>query len=156
MLLAATWLETISLITNASLFLLRVLAVYADSSRKVKTGFIFAWATTFLSLTGPFSAQINFAALGCNIGQVKPLSSPGFLSLAVFDTLVFVAISIKVLRMNSDWYTPGQSYAASFIRGADLTRVSRVLLRSGQLYYLYVLPCPKLVTLLNFVLRYSY
>lgn len=133
-----TWLETLSLIFNSSLFLLRVIAIYDDSSRKVKAGFIFMWSTTFLAITGPFSARIDATSIGCNLNQVKPLGSPGFVAITIFDTLVFVAISAKVLKINSEWRFPGKSWIASFIHGDGLSHLSKVLLRSGQFYYLYV------------------
>ncbi|KAK7695327.1 hypothetical protein QCA50_002518 [Cerrena zonata] len=101
-----------------------------------KAVFILLWSTTFVALTGPFSAKVNLGALGCNIGQVKPISSLGFVAITVFDTTVFVAISVKVLQINSDWRTPKRSWVVSFIHGHGLTQVSNVLLRSGQYYYL--------------------
>lgn len=112
--------------------------MFTDSSRMTKAVFILLWSTTFVALTGPFSAKVNLGALGCNIGQVKPISSLGFVAITVFDTTVFVAISVKVLQINSDWRTPKRSWVVSFIHGHGLTQVSNVLLRSGQYYYLYV------------------
>ncbi|KAK7695329.1 hypothetical protein QCA50_002520 [Cerrena zonata] len=84
----------------------------------------------------PGSARIDATSIGCNLNQVKPLGSPGFVAITIFDTLVFVAISAKVLKINSEWRFPGKSWIASFIHGDGLSHLSKVLLRSGQFYYL--------------------
>ena len=62
----------------------------------------------------------------------------GFITLLLFDTSVFVAVSYKVLSSNmvgtwKDWYR-------IVWRGQTLGAVSKLLLRSGQIYYMYVLP----------------
>ena len=69
---------------------------------------------------------------------MKLASSFGFIASVVFDTAVFVAISVKVLEINAYRVFHGWSWIMAFIRGEGLGHISMVLLRSGQLYYLYV------------------
>lgn len=143
------WFETLSLIFNSSLFLLRVIAVYGDSSRKLKAGFIFVWSTTFLAISGPLSVQTDVAFIDCDINKMKAPLPPGFEAVTIFDTLVFVAISVKVLKINSIWHFPGKSWVMSFICGDGLNHLSKVLLRSGQIYYLWVLFYHIVIALFN-------
>ena len=59
---------------------------------------------------------------------------------AVFDTLVFLAISYKMVSISM----AGNNWSAqvrSFFRGDGLHHLSKSLLRSGQAYYLWVFCC---------------
>lgn len=102
-----TWLEALSLVSNSTLFLLRVLAIYVGSSRRVKVCFTLVWSTTFLAISAAFSAETNSTAFGCNINQIKPLGALGWVATTVFDTLVFVAISDKMLQTSPNWHAQG-------------------------------------------------
>jgi hypothetical protein len=57
---------------------------------------------------------------------------------AVFDTLVFLAISYRMVSVALSDNTWG-ARAKSFFRGDGLHRLSKALLQSGQAYYLSVL-----------------
>ena len=95
---AVDWFQVLSLIFNSSLFLFRVLAVFADFPT-IKAGFIILWSSTFLALSIPFSSKLRDVAV-CNIDEVYPLEAMGFIAVEVFDTAVFVAVSVQVLRSN--------------------------------------------------------
>ena len=70
------------------------------------------------------------------VAALKPFNIVGFVTTATFDTLVFIAISVKVLRINAALNNTGQSKIVYLIRGRGMSHISTVLLRSGQLYYL--------------------
>ena len=131
---AVDWFQVLSLIFNSSLFLFRVLAVFADFPT-IKAGFIILWLSTFLALSIPFSSKLRDVAV-CNIDEVHPLEAMGFIAVEVFDTAVFVAVSVQVLRSNIT--TSGHDRFAAFVTGDKLGQVSRVLLQTGQIYYLWV------------------
>lgn len=133
-----TWFEALSVISNSFLFLLRLLAVHADGSKLMKLCFVIMWTTTFLSITSTISIKED-GFIGCNVDHVNPIGSLGFIFSAMFDILVFVAISVKVLRINTNLESPQKSWLSLFITAEGLSQVSRILLRSGQIYYLYVL-----------------
>ncbi|KAK7692360.1 hypothetical protein QCA50_003985 [Cerrena zonata] len=91
------------------------------------------WSTTFLSLSIPFSSSLTDVSI-CNISHVKPPEAMGFIAVEVFDTAVFIAVSVRVVR--SSIAASRQDRLATFVTGNQLGRVSKVLLQSGQLYYL--------------------
>ena len=140
----AAWLETLAMITHSSLFLIRVLAVYARSSWKVKLCFLAAWSSTLLSLLIPFSIvekRRNWSSVpSCKV-SMRLWALSGFVTTATFDTLVFFSISYKVLRNNRGAQANKESWPAALIRPRGLLHVSETLLRSGQFYYLCVPPC---------------
>ncbi|KAK7695333.1 hypothetical protein QCA50_002524 [Cerrena zonata] len=130
MLNARAWFEALALISNSSLFLFRIHAVFADSY-KMKAVFTLLWSTTFLALFNPFSITINSTASGCTTGKVNPTVSAGFLAVAVFDTFVFLAVSFHL----RDAFCQERTFS-SFFSGECLSKAVQALLRTGQLYYL--------------------
>lgn len=90
-------------------------------------------------MTAPFG--LTAAHIGttnnCIDVAVKSYTSSGLVAAAVNDTMVFVAISWKLILVS---FAEGWSgRMESFFRGKYMGRISRVLLQTGQLYYLYVL-----------------
>jgi hypothetical protein len=91
------------------------------------------------------SITVPFAITGSHIGPtdhcintgVKPFSSTGIVILAVNDTLIFFAISWKLLSASTIDDSP-KAKLKIFISGHGLPVLSRSLLQSGQEYYLYV------------------
>ncbi|CAL1706593.1 unnamed protein product [Somion occarium] len=127
-----SWFEPSALVFNALLFLIRVRAVFLDS-RKIVAAFSLLWLATLTAYTLPFSSDLT--AHNCQfVGTVKPQGSVGFIVVAIFDTAVFTAISYHVLKFSLalTW----KERFASFLDGSGLGHVSRVLLQTGQLYYL--------------------
>jgi hypothetical protein len=69
---------------------------------------------------------------GCFV--VEHSDAWGYIATAVYDTLMYLAISWRLA-----WFAPSngwQSRTKSFFTGGGLSGLSKVLLRSGQVYYL--------------------
>ncbi|KAK7685399.1 hypothetical protein QCA50_011262 [Cerrena zonata] len=129
---AVAWFEAIALIFNSSLFLFRVLGVF---SRSLRTRVVFGllWLTTFSTLAIPPSAAYIHLVPGCDISEVKPVALACFITVTVFDTLVFLSISVRMLSINAD-IIHGHPLA-TFFHGRGLGNVTKTVLRTGQLYY---------------------
>ncbi|KZP07984.1 hypothetical protein FIBSPDRAFT_840687 [Athelia psychrophila] len=123
-------------VCTSFLFLLRVRAVYLRST-VVTALFSILWlATVALNLFtyASIRAGPQTGTHFCTGSQVHHTTYPSISSF-VFDTLVFVAISY---RLAADAATE-QSWRArllSVVTGKGLFSISRVLMTSGQLYYL--------------------
>ncbi|CAL1702803.1 unnamed protein product [Somion occarium] len=137
LLAVVTWFGALALPSNSLLFLIRVKGIF-HNSRSVVILFGLLWTTTFLSFSAPFSyVANNEEALGvewCWVPRISALGSAPFIALAIFDTAVFIAISMRVIS-----YSPAHTWNEkfkSFIFGKNLGHISRALLRSGQLYYM--------------------
>lgn len=71
------------------------------------------------------------------------ITSP-FAALVVFDSAVAIAISVHLLS-----YIPARSWSArmkAIMFAKDLGRIPRLILRSGQVYYMYVLSITPVVS----------
>lgn len=69
--------------------------------------------------------------------NVRPFGVLGLLGIAAFDTLIFLAISLKLTVIAEDPPNNWMSRILAVLRGGKgLGRVSQALLRTGQLYYL--------------------
>ncbi|KIJ50923.1 hypothetical protein M422DRAFT_74371 [Sphaerobolus stellatus SS14] len=119
--------------STSLLFFFRVKAVFNGNNPVIFT-FIVLWLVNLAgSITVPFALSAgnigptNF----CIIKAVKPFSSAGIIATACYDTLVFVAVSWRIITKSA----MGDK-TQSFFRGRNLPHVSRELLRGGQLYYL--------------------
>ena len=134
-----SWLYGVANPVNALLFLLRIHGTFRGS-RKAVWMFNVLWLSTWTSMIFPVSLEAidnpsNLRKV-CSSTTTAPILA-GFITLLVFDTSVFAAVSYKVLSINmvgtwKDWYRV-------VWRGQTLGAVSKLLLRSGQIYYLYVL-----------------
>ncbi|PSR83886.1 hypothetical protein PHLCEN_2v5595 [Hermanssonia centrifuga] len=130
----------ISSATNSLLMFFRVRAVFSHSTPTV-IAFGLLWAATLGgSLTvpiafhsGPF--DIAVATDGC-FGTVFPAYVfSAYLISAVYDALLFLAVTYRLLFYHL--YRDGQtSRLKSFFSGEGLGHVSKVLLQTGQSYYL--------------------
>jgi len=86
---------------------------------------------------------VPFAITGAHIGPtnhcintgVKPFSSVGIIISTVNDTLVFLFISFRLLQTTS-YQSSLSGRARSFFGGDGLPAFSKMLLQSGQEYYL--------------------
>ena len=132
---AAAWLIAISTPFNAFLFLIRVVGIFRGS-RIMVYGFTALWFSTWSSFLIPISFNIddNPDNAICLATETKPWGAIGFFTVLIFDTAVFVAISLKVtaISMDRSWRTRMRM----FFTGRETGYISRTLLRSGQLYYL--------------------
>ena len=123
---------------NALLFLIRVNAVY-HHSRLAMMIFILTWLPTCTTIMSPWSI------VGSNIGPTSyciissTTKHAGFIFLifTLFDTVIFVAVTLHILSMSS---LPSRgSWFKTCISGKGLGKLSKALLYTGQLYYLSVL-----------------
>jgi hypothetical protein len=120
---------------TALLFLLRLRAVFLKN-RVIVTIFGVLWLCVLGgAITVPFS--VTAAKIGptnyCIDAEVKPFSSAGPIANTVFSTLVFIAISWRLVTMNLA--LNGTPRGISFITGQGSSTLSTILLRDGQLYY---------------------
>lgn len=70
----------------------------------------------------------------CLVEETKVWASIGFFTTLIFDTAVFIAISARVLSINMA--TSWGERARIFLGRKHLGRLSKVLLHSGQQFYL--------------------
>ncbi|KAH8073016.1 hypothetical protein BXZ70DRAFT_861922, partial [Cristinia sonorae] len=121
---------------NSLLFLFRIFAVFCG--RRLIIGiFTFLWIGVFAcSLTSPFAmpAQHLGPTGYCVSAQVKKFGISGIVAAAVYDTLVFLAITWE-LSLNAPVESPRDRMKA-VVSGAGMGRISKSLLQGGQLYYL--------------------
>lgn len=139
---AIKWLAALSVPCNTWIFFTRVRAAYHDS-RTVVGLFCILWSCTLLSFGTPFTYIVTVVPTGdgtCLVSTVfrHPLESACLLTLAIFDTAVVIAISIRVVS-----YSLSQSLKeklTSLLFGSEMGHTSRLFLRSSQIYYSYVYP----------------
>ena len=98
--------------------------------------FTLLWFGTLGSFTAPFAfvgAHIG-PTNQCIVRSAKEIASAGLIAILLYDTIVFTAISIRLLLDN-----PGDGWAAKmkmFCRGDKMGYLSKALLQTGQAYYL--------------------
>lgn len=134
---AITGLATATTCMGTYLFLKRARSVFFHSkwARAVFTALWFIAVGGVISTT-PFSfygASVNPTGL-CVVSKVSKIESVGSLCVAAFDITVFVTISYRVLVMERKlgrW-----AVVHAFFFGAKAGKVTRALLRTGQLYFL--------------------
>ncbi|KAJ7512863.1 hypothetical protein B0H11DRAFT_2213417 [Mycena galericulata] len=131
--IASGTLYGISVPATASLFILRIVAVF-HGNRVVVNSFLFAWFLTLgCSIIVPFF--IGTKNIGptrhCINTDVGHIAGVGTIVNTLTNLLVFIALSWK-LTMNGT----AASRSQSFIRGTSLPVMSKLLLQSGQLFYL--------------------
>lgn len=123
--------------SSSLLFIFRVRAVFHFQPMVVYL-FYFLWVAVLGS-----AMIIPFSIAGMHIGptrmcintEVKPYTSAAVIINGVNDTLVFLAISWRLLTMN----LVDESWSArvrSFVHGRGFSRLTGTLLHGGQLYYL--------------------
>ena len=135
---AIGWFGTFAVPLNCLLFLFRTRAVFHHSVR-VQAFFGFLWLATFgCAMTAAFGLKAGHIGTtrNCIDVEVKSYTSSGLVAAAVNDTMVFVAISYRLVSIS---FTESLSDRfQSFFRGKHMGHISRVLLQTGQLYYLCV------------------
>ncbi|KAI0790068.1 hypothetical protein C8Q75DRAFT_806709 [Abortiporus biennis] len=134
---ALDWLGSLTVCITSLLFFFRIRAVFFDFP-VIIGGFFLLWLTTCSSFVALFF--IRATTLGsnlCLISEVSIWSSIPYLVVAVHDTLVFLAISIRLTHFSHMGFdTDGRSRWKTFFRGSSMPSLSRALLKNGQLYYL--------------------
>jgi hypothetical protein len=116
------------------LFLLRVRAIY-HSERIVVAFFVLFWlsvlGTSVIVPLGTGGAHIGTTSNCINSYVGKDNITPLILNMA-FNLLVFIAISYRLISGNRQ----ADSRIKAFVKGDGSSRVSSLLIKSGQLYYL--------------------
>ncbi|KAJ3484788.1 hypothetical protein NLI96_g5397 [Meripilus lineatus] len=130
------WFSLLAIPPNAYLFVLRIQAVFYDS-RIVKTFFIVMWLCSLAgSLLQPFC--ITFANIPlfrvCAATTTHTYCILGPIIVMTHDLLVLLSISTKLLLVSLIGTRTGR--LQSFFSGSGLPRVSKLLMRTGQQYYL--------------------
>ena len=100
--------------------------------------FIFSilWLLTFVTFLAPPTAVRwdSGPSRVCRITTVTKENSVGSFVGAIHDTLVFLAITIKILQ---DYPVQGwRARIGLFFDSRKMTHIFRVVLQTGQLYYL--------------------
>lgn len=135
------WSCAIAMPLNSLLFFFRIKAVFHRSP-----GFIvffgILWLCTLTTITAPFAVNhaisVGSPAI-CVETNIKSYATVGSVVIAAHDTLVYFAISLQ-LTMS---HLPNTPYTFKdtlkiFFSGKGIGKISRSLLTTGQLYYLYV------------------
>lgn len=131
-----TWGGTFTACLSSLLFLIRAHAVFHDS-KKAKIALNVLW---FLASLGTFTAPFSFreSRLGntnfCALAAVDKLGSAGTVTVAIFDTAIFVSTYFRVMTLtmgNNVW-----ERMQEFFKGSGTGQVSKALLQTGQPYYL--------------------
>ncbi|KZV87146.1 hypothetical protein EXIGLDRAFT_680208 [Exidia glandulosa HHB12029] len=127
------WCYVLAVPTTSLLFLIRVRAVFYNV-RWVFGLFVFLWLSTLAgSLVVPFAIKGGHigTTMYCINNEVKSFASAAPVTNTVYSTLVFIAISARIVT-NSHHKSRLRAFAT-----ADATSsVSRALLQGGQLYYI--------------------
>jgi hypothetical protein len=124
--------------TTSALFFFRVKAVYCND-RVIVILFGFMWLVLsglcFLIPFSPRAAYIGTTRAGiCVVTRIEQFASIPLITHFVFDTLVFLAISARIVSFSIVGDTFGERMR-SFFRGDGLSCLSRSLLYGGQVYY---------------------
>lgn len=136
------WFAACAIPLNSLLFLFRIRAVFNDSKRVI-IFFGLLWVVELgCSLSMPFGIRATYVKTlrSCHDTFVADFVSLGPIISWIYDTLVFFAISAKLMS-----YTPMERQhtrygrLVSFFSSLEKGRVSRALLQTGQIYYLYVI-----------------
>jgi hypothetical protein len=123
--------------STSALFFLRVRAVYCNK-RMITVFFGLLWlmmcGLCFIVPFGTKAMHIGPTQF-CIIIRVEHYVVIPLLVQIVYDTLVFLAISLRILSFSFMGDTFG-ARMRSFLRGDGLPSLSKSLLYGGQLYYL--------------------
>ncbi|CAL1701343.1 unnamed protein product [Somion occarium] len=132
---AVVWFGAVAPPFNSLLFFLRVRAVFRES-RVIVGVFALLWLSTFTTITVPLTSHVVSIEVirMCSTSTLRSYDSVGWVTVAVFDTLVLIAISIRVL--SGSMAVSRKERFRALLSGKGLGNVSRILLQTGQLYYL--------------------
>ena len=125
---------------TALLFLIRILGIFRGC-RRVTIPFIVLWLSTFACILTPLNFKGDNLLLvnrGCLMTEGGSLAAVGFITVLLFDTMVFAATTWKVLNVNlvRGWRGRVNLFFGGTSDPARVGEISKILLQSGQLYYL--------------------
>ncbi|CAA7262454.1 unnamed protein product [Cyclocybe aegerita] len=132
------WMFAIAMSSTSFLFLIRVLAIF-HRHKYVRAFFILMWlgvvAGVLTATQGVIGGSIGPTEY-CMVSQAKPYVGAAVVVPLVNDTLVFLAISWKLMGNTCVENPTLKSELRAFFRGNYLPALSRGLLKDGQVYYL--------------------
>ncbi len=135
--MTTTALAAVSMPFSSLLMYCRVRAVYAYSA-PVKTMFGILWLIVAgTCISAPLAIQGTSVGGRCLPTSVKSFGAMGILATAINDALIFLTITHRLLTFHSSgerW----QDRLKGFLRGEGLSKLSKLLLQTGQIYYAYV------------------
>lgn len=129
----------ITISSTALLFFLRVRAIFQH--KYITAGFFILWVavlggslTAVLSLSGVHVGNTKY----CTFSNFKSYRSAANITLAVFDTCVFISITCYLLTTQVSSKSEETTPKARFnLLGKYLPVFSRAVLQDGQKYYMY-------------------
>jgi hypothetical protein len=124
--------------STCALFFFRVTAVYHNKFVTMFFGFLLfgLFCVSWIIPVAVVAEELG-TTKRCFPTEIKSFgSTPGILD-ATFDTLVFIAISYRIVSLSMVGDTFG-ARLRSFFRGDGLSSFLKSVLQGGQLYYLYV------------------
>lgn len=134
------WLTAAALPLNSLLFFFRVKAVF-NQSRIIVGFFAFMWLAVLAgALSQPFGIDATHIGTThkCITTVIKSYCSSGIVIATVNDTLSFIAISVQLLMFSlADTWT---ARFKVFFSGRGMNHMTKLLMQTGQQYYLYVCP----------------
>jgi len=119
----------------SGLFLARLVAIYSHD-KYVVAFFGSCWLGIigiFIYDTTTFLARSATGNKSLLCFTIKPPDAWGYIATAIYDTLMYLAISWRLASFNNAnlW----RARLRSFLTGGGLDRFSKILLHSGQAYY---------------------
>ncbi|KDR73155.1 hypothetical protein GALMADRAFT_251724 [Galerina marginata CBS 339.88] len=128
----------VAISSTSLLFFLRLRGVYKDNIYVVFSFFMLWLAVCAGSLADALTT--TGTAIGptkyCTLGKFSPMVSVSGLIVVVDDTLVFLAISWRVMKFSFSDARTLKGAVARFFHGTDLPVFAKALLQDGQAYYL--------------------
>jgi hypothetical protein len=129
----------VALPSSSALFFFRVKGVYCNNRIiTVIFGFLLFSLLGFSCVIIPAIKATHIGTTQrCMVTSVAPYASAPIVLNAVIDTVIFIAISIRL----ASFLSVDHSFSVlmkSFWLGDGLPSLSKALLRGGQLYYLFV------------------
>ena len=121
---------------NNLLFFFRIRAVFYGNNVVIWIFVVLLFVVFASSLIGPFMFR-NFMTFspGCDV-DAQPNASDGLIAALIYDTLVFMFITMKLLRDIPGTYSGILGRFKAFSGGEGAGRVTTILLHSGQQCYL--------------------
>ena len=132
------WAGVISVPFQTWIFYTRVRAAY-HNSRLMRWSFFALWMTTLTALGVPLTVKLTSTPLGIDLCVISyvfhlPIMIGYLIVLAFFDMAVFVAISVRIMSPNPS--SSLRSRISCWMLGDKMGHISRLFLRSSQIYYL--------------------
>lgn len=132
------WLSMMSIPFNSLLFVIRTSAVFHDS-RLIQSFFVLLWLGVVAgAFTQPFC--VTFVALdivrSCTPSIVRRYCTSSSVIVMVHDTLVLFAISAKLSLYHLAEVDTWSEKAKTFFGARGMPQLSKLLMQTGQLYYL--------------------